>query len=143
MSTGPNTYGEPLSLTSTNASASTLATTNSSTTVAGSSASTPGSGETDSRLVYPITLQHIGRAGGPIILYAETSQSRLEWKTKLEEALGIRKIVQESNKVFELEPLSTDTFLVPSVVGAAPAQASWNQDNSITGKVTCSVPFSK
>ena len=58
----------------------------------------------------------------------------------MEEALGLRKVVQESNKVFEIEALSVDTFLVPSMVMGA-ATPSWNHENSFTGKVTCSVPF--
>ena len=45
--------------------------------------------------------------GGPHILYAESSQIRNQWKNKLEEALGLRKIVRESNK-FEVEYLSMD-----------------------------------
>ena len=36
-------------------------------------------------------------------------QARLEWKAKLEEAIGLRKVVRESNKVFEVETLSVDT----------------------------------
>ena len=80
--------------------------------------------------------------GGPYILYAESAQIRAEWKQKLEEALGLRKIVQESNKVFEVETLSADTFLVPSMSAAAQGPA-WNQESTYTGKVTCSVPFSK
>jgi hypothetical protein len=74
-------------------------------------------------------------------LYTESQQARLEWKQKLDEAIGLRKVVQESNKVFELEALSTDTFLVQSISSAA--VPSWNHENSLTGKVTCSVPFSE
>ena len=80
--------------------------------------------------------------GGAYILYAESSQARNEWKQKLDEALGLRKVVQESNKVFEVETLSADTFLVPSVM-ANTTSPTWNQDSTFTGKVTCSVPFSK
>ncbi|ESK83843.1 signal transducer [Moniliophthora roreri MCA 2997] len=94
----------------------------------------------DSRSVYPLTLQHHGRMGGPYILFAESQQARAEWKQKLEEAIGLRQVVQEANKVFEIETLSADTFLIPSVTGPN-APPAWNQDNSFTGKVTCSVPF--
>jgi hypothetical protein len=96
----------------------------------------------DSRSVFPLTLHHNGRLGGPYILYAESAQARTEWKLKLEEALGLRKVVQESNKVFEVETLSADTFLVPSMMANTPSPA-WTQDNTFTGKVTCSVPFSE
>ena len=94
----------------------------------------------DSRTVYPCALHHNGRLGGPYILYAESVQARAEWKQKLEEALGLRKVVQESNKVFELETLSADTFLVPSLLTGA-TSPGWNHETSYTGKVTCSVPF--
>jgi len=97
---------------------------------------------TDSRFVYPMTLHYNGRAGGPYMMYAETSQSRSEWQNKLAHALAMHKVVQENNKVFEIETLSADTFLVPSIATAASGPA-WNQDNAFTGKVTCSVPFSK
>lgn len=96
----------------------------------------------DARSVFPCTVHHNGRMGGPYILYAESAQSRTEWKQKLEEAIGIRKVVQESNKVFEIETLSSDTFLVPAMVGSGMAAPAWSQDNSYTGRVTCSVPFS-
>ena len=64
----------------------------------------------------------------------------MEWKTKLDEALVLRRVVQDSNKVFEIETLSADTFLLPAFIGAQ--QQSWNQE-MLTGKVSCSVPFSK
>ncbi|KAJ7272700.1 CNH domain-containing protein [Mycena haematopus] len=94
----------------------------------------------DSRVVYPWTIHHNGRLGGAQILFSESAQARTEWKQKLEEAMGIRKVVQESNRVFEVETLSADTFLVPSVQ-VGPPSPHWNQDTSYTGKVTCSVPF--
>ncbi|KAI0924365.1 hypothetical protein AcW2_005263 [Taiwanofungus camphoratus] len=109
------------------------------------SATTPGASTTpetatDSRLVYPCTIHHNGRLGGLYTIFAESAQIRNEWKQKLDEAIGLRKVVQESNKVFEIETLSADTFLMPSIVpgGGAPA---WTHENAFTGKVTCSVPF--
>lgn len=102
-----------------------------------------GAAETpaDARSVYPCTIHHNARVGGSHILYAESAQARTDWRQKLEEALGLRRVVQESNKVFELETLSADTFLVPSLV--TPPTAPAYHENSLTGKVTCSVPFSK
>ncbi|KNZ75187.1 Rho1 guanine nucleotide exchange factor 1 [Termitomyces sp. J132] len=94
----------------------------------------------DSRNVYPLTLHHNGRTGGTYILYAESAQARLDWKQKLEEALVLRKVVQESNKAFEPQTLSADTFLIPSMM-INTTSPGWNQDNTFTGKVTCSVPF--
>lgn len=75
-------------------------------------------------------------------MFAESAQARNDWKAKLDEAVGLRKVVQESNKVFEIETLSADTFLVPAMMPSGGSQ-SWNQENAYTGKVTCSVPFSE
>jgi hypothetical protein len=95
----------------------------------------------DARAVFPCTIHHNGRLGGLYTLFADSAQTRLEWKAKLEEAIGLRKVVQESNKVFEVETLSVDTFFAPTLT--ANAAPSWNNDGNFTGKVTCSVPFSK
>ena len=93
--------------------------------------------------MYPCNLHYNGRNGGPRVLYAESTASREEWKRKLEEALGLRKVVQESNKVFEIESLSVDTFRVPpSMTGLNPGLPVAEGD-FFTGDVTCSVPFSK
>ncbi|OCH96297.1 Dbl domain-containing protein [Obba rivulosa] len=94
----------------------------------------------DPRMVYPCTVHHNGRLGGLYTVYAESPQARNEWKQKLDEAIGLRKVVQESNKVFEIETLSADTFIVPSVAPGTGAP-SWSTENAFTGKVTCSVPF--
>ncbi|KAI6006684.1 CNH domain-containing protein [Pisolithus orientalis] len=106
--------------------------------------SAPGSGMPDSagdpRLLYPCTIYYSGRLGGLHTLFTESQQARSEWKQKLEEALGLRKVVQESNKVFEMDPLSTDTFFIPTL-SASNTAPSWNHENAFTGKVTCSVPF--
>jgi hypothetical protein len=94
----------------------------------------------EARAVYPCTLHYNGRVGGLYVLYAETAAARAEWKSKLEEAIGLRKVVQESNKVFEPEVLSSETFLVTSM-RAGPQTPSWSGKTALTGKVTCSIPF--
>lgn len=79
-----------------------------------------------------------------IILYAESSAARVEWGSKLQEALCIRRVVQESNKVFEVEVLSGDTFLAASVDAPAGSGVLGGVDGgAFTGNVTCSVPFSE
>ena len=96
---------------------------------------------TDTRGMYPCNMHYLGRNGGPCILYAESTTSRGEWKRKLEEALGMRKVFQESNKVFDIESLSVDTFRVPPpMTSSNPALAD---GPFFTGDVTCSLPFSK
>lgn len=104
-------------------------------------AATSPESATDSRLVFPCTIHHNGRLGGLNTVFAESAQARNEWKQKLEEAIGLRKVVQDSNKVFEIETLSADTFLVPSMMSGS--NTAWSHENAFTGKVTCSVPFSK
>ncbi len=94
----------------------------------------------DARAVYPCTIHHNGRLGGMWTIYAETAVARSEWKQHLDEAIVMRKVVTDANKVFEIETLSSDTFLVPSI-HATQAGSAWNDENVFTGKVTCSVPF--
>ncbi|OSX64043.1 hypothetical protein POSPLADRAFT_1179647 [Postia placenta MAD-698-R-SB12] len=108
------------------------------TAVTPGAAGTPDSA-TDSRAVYPCTIHHNGRLGGLYTVFAETSQARSEWKQKLEEAIGLRKVVQESNKVFEVETLSADTFFVQPM--APGGNQAYHHETAFTGKVTCSVPF--
>jgi len=107
-----------------------------------SESSGASSRQPETGVLFPCTIHHNGRLGGPYILYAETAATRLEWKRKLEEALGLRKVVQESNKVFEIESLSVDTFLLPTM-NTGPNSSVWHDGTLFTGKVTCSVPFSK
>ncbi|KAG5730352.1 Rho1 guanine nucleotide exchange factor 1 [Termitomyces sp. T112] len=95
----------------------------------------------DSRFIYPLTLYYSGRNRGTYILYAESSRARLKWKQKLDDAFALRKIAQESNKVFELRTLSAATF-VSSPLTATTTFPARNQDNAFIRKVTCSVPFS-
>ena len=116
----------------------------------------------DHRLVYPCSVYHSGRVGGHYQLFAESANTRAEWKQKLEEAIGLRKVVLENNKVpqqfvpkvnvtltitltihvqaFEITTISKDTFVVPSLQ-APTAGPTWNE-GQFTGKVTCSVPLS-
>jgi hypothetical protein len=99
-------------------------------------------GASDTPDLFPCTILHTGRLGGIYTVYAESPQARSEWKEKLQEAIGLHKVVQECNKVFEVETLSSDTFVVTSML-TAPTNRSWNTESAFTGKVTCSVPFGK
>lgn len=56
--------------------------------------------------------------------------------------------MQESNKVFEIETLSSETFVTPVGsdalgVGNAGVLGIGYSPDTVTGKVTCSVPFSR
>lgn len=96
----------------------------------------------DNSSLFPFTIHHTGRLGGPCVLNAESAASRSEWQKKLEEALGLRNAVMDSNKLFENETLSSDTFLVPSVAGAQ-ITPGWTDTATMGGRVTCSIPFSE
>ncbi|KAJ3767050.1 Dbl homology domain-containing protein, partial [Lentinula raphanica] len=109
LSTSPSTSFPPLSTTTTNTSLAPSLTPSNSYT-----ASQSYTAASDPRSVFPFTLHHNGRQGGNYILFAESASARSEWKEKLEEAVGLRRVVQESNRVFEMETLSVDTFLVPA-----------------------------
>ena len=95
----------------------------------------------DAGVVYPCTIHYNGRSGGLLTLYTQSPQARSEWKIKLEETIGLRKVAQESNKLFEVETLSVGTFLAPAFT--VNAGISWGDGRNFTGKVTCSIPFSK
>lgn len=68
-------------------------------TLPNDASSTTTGGQEDNRTVYPCSIHHAGRVGGLYHLFAESSAVRAEWKQKLEEAISLRSIVQESNKV--------------------------------------------
>lgn len=53
----------------------------------------------DSRSIYPFGIHYTGRAGGIYQFFTDSNASRAEWKQKLEEAMEMRKVVQDSNKV--------------------------------------------
>jgi hypothetical protein len=57
--------------------------------------------------------------------------------------MGLRAVVSESNRVFEIETLSIETFLIPAVNLAPTSTPSWHDMGNYTGKVSCSVPFSE
>ena len=54
--------------------------------------------QVDSRLLYPCSIHHSGRVGGHYHLFAESAQTRAEWERKLQEAVVLRKAVQDANQ---------------------------------------------
>lgn len=99
------------------------------------------SSENETRTVYPCAIHRDGRLGGLHTLFVESAQARLEWKARLEEAIRQRKVVQESNKVFEVEFLNVDTSPAPTHLKNAGLSRAVSEENFM-GQVTCSVPFS-
>ncbi|KAG5637846.1 hypothetical protein H0H81_002983 [Sphagnurus paluster] len=109
----------------------------------GRSSASVSSGHSDSgdaQALYPFTIHHNGRFGGSITLHTTLDASRAEWQQKLVEATGLRKVVQESNKVFEMETLSLHTFFTPATDYSLPLSTR-SETNPIPAKVTCSIPF--
>ena len=72
-------------------------------------------------------------------MWCDTHANRADWREKLIHAKVLRAEVNDANKVFEMTPLSMDTFFM------APNYSAPNKDGDtqFTGRVTCSVPFSE
>lgn len=94
----------------------------------------------NNNLLYPFRIYNNGRLGGPCTLFTESEKARTEWHRKLQEALGLRRVIIESNKVFEMDALSQDMFLVPSAPNAPVIQPLGDAPVN-GGRITCSVPF--
>ncbi|TIA71928.1 hypothetical protein E3P91_02323 [Wallemia ichthyophaga] len=94
-----------------------------------------GVNDEESGLIYPFSFIALCRPRLEYTLFTDDPAKRFKWQEKLEEALFLHSQVQEeTNKVFEAVPLSIDTFPATRLAGAF-------EDNPLTGRVTCSVPF--
>ena len=91
----------------------------------------------DSRTVYPFTYSFIGQGqlSGQYTLWTDSASARQEWQEKLNHAKVLRNEVNDAGKVFEMTPLSVDTFF------QAPGYGVPANNDDYTGRVTCSVPF--
>ncbi|WWD17661.1 hypothetical protein CI109_102102 [Kwoniella shandongensis] len=94
--------------------------------------------QADNRTVYPFSISFIGQGqlGGSYTLWADSAGAREEWKEKLQHAKVLRNEVNDAGKVFEMNPLSVDTFFM-----AANYAMPRDKDDTFTGRVTCSCPF--
>ncbi|WVQ77044.1 hypothetical protein IAR50_006723 [Cryptococcus sp. DSM 104548] len=101
-------------------------------------ASADGSG-TDTSKLYPFSISFIGgqeRLGGSYTLWTDSYAARQEWQEKLQHAKVLRNEVDDAGKVFEMNPLSVDTFYMP------PSYAlQKDKEKEFIGRVTCSCPF--
>nr|XP_019049461.1 hypothetical protein I302_03250 [Kwoniella bestiolae CBS 10118]OCF28391.1 hypothetical protein I302_03250 [Kwoniella bestiolae CBS 10118] len=96
------------------------------------------SNDRDNRTVYPFSISFIGQGqlGGAYTLWADSAAARDDWKEKLNHAKVLRMEVNDAGKVFEMIPLSTNTFyMAPNY--AVPK----DKEDKYTGRVTCSCPF--
>lgn len=90
----------------------------------------------DFRMMFPCTIFHKGRVDEKLTLYTDNLSARKEWQQKLEEAIGLRVAVSESDKAFELEPIAAGRFFIPGNISLHTPD-----DTPIASKITCSVPF--
>lgn len=86
------------------------------------SGSAPGgsSGPPAPDALYPITIQSLGRNSYSSTMYVETDALRLSWKVKFEEAIGLRMQILDSFKVFDLYPMTDQTFAASGGVAYQP-----------------------
>lgn len=103
--------------------------------------------EQEARTVYPFSyvVKSSGAMGGTYVLWAETEPARAEWRDKLREAKTLSDVVADSNKVFELGPLSKDTLAKSTSYAPPPTNSRTGagavEPSPFAGQVTCSVPF--
>jgi hypothetical protein len=101
----------------------------------------PSDSTSDSRTVWPFTIAFIGQGqlGGQYTLWTDSYAARADWQEKLQHAKVLRNEVNDAGKVFEMTPLSLDSFFM------APNYAAPRNDTEtlFTGRVSCSCPFSE
>uniref|UniRef100_V5EVQ7 Uncharacterized protein n=1 Tax=Kalmanozyma brasiliensis (strain GHG001) TaxID=1365824 RepID=V5EVQ7_KALBG len=98
--------------------------------------------EREARDFWPFTISHLGGKMEPITLYAPSKAARDQWKTKLDEAIGLRMAVQDNSKVFNQHILSDDIFALAPTMSLEPEKPVSGVDpGSFHGRVTCAVPF--
>ncbi|KAA1112697.1 hypothetical protein PGT21_006695 [Puccinia graminis f. sp. tritici] len=81
----------------------------------GSAAGTPAA---DDRWLFPITVQSLGRNSYSSTMYVDSERLRLVWKAKFEEAIGLRLQILDSFKVFDLYPMTDQTFAASGSVAS-------------------------
>lgn len=100
-------------------------------------AATQASATMDSKM-WPVQFQIGGRSGGTLTLYVESSRmdredkARQLWREKTEEAIAVRKVALDANKVFELRLVVDPDARRPSPT---------NTPHPALGEVLASCPF--
>ena len=84
---------------------------------------------------FPFTIAHGGRLGGFHTLYADTDEIRSLWRTKLEEAIQLRK---QSNKFFKAKILNRESFLMKT----GTSSGYLPEGRELTRTINCATPFS-
>lgn len=83
----------------------------------------------------PFTITHQGRLGGSYTLYADTEETRSMWKSKLEEAILLKR---KTSQVFKMKILNRESFLMKSGV----PNRYLPQSRQLTRTINCITPFS-
>ena len=86
------------------------------------------------RGTFPFTITHEGRFGDSYTLYADTEETRLMWKSKLDEAIQLR---QQSSGVFKVRMLNRESFLMK--IGAPSGYLP--EGRQLTRTINCATPF--
>jgi hypothetical protein len=87
------------------------------------------------RGTFPFTIVHEGSLGGSYTLHAETEESRLTWRSKLEEVIRLR---ESSSKVFKMKILNRESFLMKTGVSSGYLP----QGRQLSRTINCITPFS-
>ena len=85
--------------------------------------------------MFPFTVTHQGHFGASYTLYADTEETRSMWKSKLEEAIQLRK---QSSRVFKMKVLNRESFLMK----AGASSGYLPESAQLTRTINCVAPFS-
>jgi len=85
--------------------------------------------------MFPLIIHHDGRSGGTTRLFAENEDVQSTWKSKLDEAIALRR---ESSRVFEVNIVAREEFLT---IGAVNPDMYPPEARPTTRTVTCATPF--
>ena len=85
----------------------------------------------------PLIIHHDGRLGGTTRLFAESEDVQSTWKSKLEEAILLRR---QSSRVFEVNVLAREEFLT---IGGENSDAYPHEDRSTARTINSATPFGR
>ncbi|KIJ51066.1 hypothetical protein M422DRAFT_65631 [Sphaerobolus stellatus SS14] len=85
------------------------------------------------RPLYPIVVSHASSPSRTYTLYTSKPELRSQWKAALVDALGVRRVVADSNKLFAMSTINGDVFRT---------KKSLIQTGEFPGRITAAVAFS-
>ncbi|KAI1795435.1 CNH-domain-containing protein [Ganoderma leucocontextum] len=84
---------------------------------------------------HPLSFHCHGKNGGSYTLYATTPDERNAWRRRMKEVIAAQRTVQARQSVFQVETITDDT--------SADKDGSALHPGLVTGRISCSMPFSK